>query len=194
MKKFSTVAVIAAICGSVSLLALSLWPDVLAKIFFFTMLTFPLVATAGLVILVLVVRMAIKTRRAAIAVVFRFALAGLIISASLFAVVFSIPRRIVFPIFQSSFQKFVDSVPLSEYEVTELNRRIGIWRVDRYRADPRGGLYLRTGSGPDGLGPDLMSYGFAYKPNTEGSPFGNAHYHTDRLVEDWYYFQVSDDW
>ena len=40
-----------------------------------------------------------------------------------------------------------------------------------------------------------MSYGFAYRPNRQGSPFGAARYGVWRLSgSDWYWFRASDDW
>jgi hypothetical protein len=39
-----------------------------------------------------------------------------------------------------------------------------------------------------------MSYGFAYKPNQKGTPFGAAHYCWSQLVDEWYCFSTSDDW
>ena len=75
-----------------------------------------------------------------------------------------------------------------------LDRRLGVYRVDQYAADPRGGVYFRTHAGADGLGPDAMSYGFAFRPNREGSPFGNAGYRLFRMTGDWYGFSASNDW
>jgi hypothetical protein len=39
-----------------------------------------------------------------------------------------------------------------------------------------------------------MSYGFAFRPNGRGTPFGNAHYRQCRLFGDWYVFAASNDW
>ena len=75
-----------------------------------------------------------------------------------------------------------------------LNRRLGFYGVDEYAADPRGGVYFRVYTGGDGIGPDQMSYGFAHKPNSEGSPFGAASYRVHRLGGDWFWFEASDDW
>lgn len=75
-----------------------------------------------------------------------------------------------------------------------LNRRLGIYLIDRCRADSRGGIYFRSHSGADGISPDILSSGFAYKPNPRGSPFGAARYHYIHLIDDWYSFQASDDY
>jgi len=71
---------------------------------------------------------------------------------------------------------------------------LGIYHVDEWASDQRGGVYFRTGTGPDGIGPDTMSYGFVYRPNREGSPFGASHYMVRRLGGDWYWFRASNDW
>jgi len=75
-----------------------------------------------------------------------------------------------------------------------LDRWLGIYHVDEWASDQRGGVYFRTGTGPDGIGPDTMSYGFVYRPNREGSPFGASHYMVRRLGGDWYWFRASNDW
>lgn len=72
--------------------------------------------------------------------------------------------------------------------------RVGPYVIEDYAEDERGGVYFRTHIGPDGIGPDTMSYGFVYQPNSKGSPFGNAGYRFRKLFGDWYAFAVSDDW
>jgi hypothetical protein len=54
--------------------------------------------------------------------------------------------------------------------------------------------FFRTHTGPDGLGPDQTSYGFAFRPNDQGTPFGNAHYQHHHLFGGWYAFAASNDW
>ncbi len=75
-----------------------------------------------------------------------------------------------------------------------MGRWLGVYYVDRYAADPRGGVYFRTHAGPDGIGPDTMSYGFAYKPNPKGTPFGRAGYHLSHVTGNWYVFSASNDY
>jgi hypothetical protein len=36
-----------------------------------------------------------------------------------------------------------------------------------------------------------MSYGFSYRPNRAGSPFGDRKYALFHVVGDWYSFQAS---
>jgi hypothetical protein len=105
-----------------------------------------------------------------------------------------IPRRAAFLLSRPAFQGLVATAPASEYEGEALGRLLGVYYVDRYAADPRGGVYFRTHSGPDGIGPDTMSYGFAFRPNAKGLPFGNAGYRLSRMIGDWYCFSASDDW
>jgi hypothetical protein len=91
------------------------------------------------------------------------------------------------------FQRYAAAAPPSGSEDEALGRWLGAYFVDRYAADPRGGIYFRTHSGPDGIGPDTMSYGFAYQPNSEGTPFGEAGYRYSRMAGDWYCFSASND-
>jgi hypothetical protein len=69
---------------------------------------------------------------------------------------------------------------------------IGPWYVDAIAADARGGVYLRTWRGFDFI--DVLSYGFAYRPNLKGSPFGAAKYWLHRISGDWWIFRASSDW
>jgi hypothetical protein len=117
-----------------------------------------------------------------------------ILILSLFLIVTSAPRRTAFLLSRPAFRRHVDTAPASEYEGEALVRFLGIYYVDRYGADPRGGIYFRTHAGADGIGPDTMSYGFAFRPNPKGTPFGNAHYRLVRMAGDWYVFSASNDW
>ncbi len=104
-----------------------------------------------------------------------------------------IPRRVAFALSRPAFQQRAATAPVSEYNGEGLGRRLGVYHVDRYAADPRGGVYFRTYAGADGIGPDTMSYGFACRPNREGTPFGNAAYRYAHVVGDWYEFSASND-
>lgn len=105
---------------------------------------------------------------------------------------FYIPRRIAFAACRSSFQSLIDGGGVLDSR--NFDRRIGPYHIDECRTDDRGGVYFRVYSGLHGIGPDVMSYGFCYNPNRDGSPFGAAHYRTFRLSEGWYWFRASDDW
>jgi hypothetical protein len=93
-----------------------------------------------------------------------------------------------------AFQQYASTAPASGYRDKVLGRLLGFYYVDRYGADPRGGVYFRTHSGADGIGPDTMSYGFAFRPNTEGTPFGRAGYCYSHVVGNWYVFSASNDY
>jgi hypothetical protein len=105
---------------------------------------------------------------------------------------FNVPQRIAFRFYYSEFQPLVLAAPAG-WRGEELGRRLGPYWVDRYGADPRGGVFFRTHTGPDGIGPDELSYGFAFQPNPDGTPFGVARYRLHHLFGDWYAFAVSDD-
>lgn len=106
---------------------------------------------------------------------------------------FYIPRRLAFMISQSAFEQVRVQLPISATGKITLNRKLGLYEVDEYAMDSRGGLYFRVFWGGDGLGPDTISYGFVHQPNSEGSPFGAAKYQVFYLYGDWYWFRVSDD-
>ncbi|MBD2253744.1 hypothetical protein [Nostoc parmelioides] len=106
---------------------------------------------------------------------------------------FYIPRRLAFMISQSAFEQVRLQLPISATGKTTLNRKLGLYEVDEYAIDSRGGVYFRVFWGGDGLSPDVISYGFVHQPNREGSPFGAAKYQVFYLHGDWYWFRVSDD-
>ncbi|WP_041739539.1 hypothetical protein [Calothrix sp. PCC 6303] len=106
---------------------------------------------------------------------------------------FYIPRRLAFMVSQSAFEQVRVQLPISAKEKITLNRKLGLYEVDEYAIDSRGGAYFRVFSGGDGLSPDTISYGFVHQPNSKGSPFGAAEYQVFYLYGDWYWFRVSDD-
>lgn len=124
----------------------------------------------------------------------RLVISSSILIVCLVLVLTGIPRRITFLLSRSAFQRHLSTAPASKYEGESLGRFLGIYYVDRYCADPRGGVYFRTHAGADGIGPDTMSYGFAFRPNPEGTPFGRAGYHYSHVVGDWFDFSASDDY
>ena len=93
----------------------------------------------------------------------------------------------------SSFEQVLAQAPASDFDGAPLNQWCGIYRVDKYAADPRGGVYFRVYRGGDGLGPDTMSYGFCHQPIRQGTPFGAARYRIFPLGDNWYWFRVSND-
>lgn len=174
-------------------LAISIYPGWLNDLFFFAVLLGIFVAPVILIVLAViafiqyqrgnVLRVRIPWKHAAIT------LAMLFITYT--ALRFYIPRRIAFASYRSSFQQLVDGGVVDD---REFDRRIGPYYIDACLVDDRGGLYFRVYSGAAGIGPDVMSYGFCYNPNRDGSPFGAAQYRTFRLGDGWYWFRASDDW
>jgi len=107
---------------------------------------------------------------------------------------FYVPRRIAFAMNRASFDRLLQDADHGAIADDAAAVHAGIYRVDEIASDPRGGTYFRVFSGTDGLSPDTMSYGFAYRPNAEGSPFGASQYKVRHLQDDWYWFRASDDW
>jgi hypothetical protein len=177
-------------------LVISVYPGVLNDLLFIgillSVLVVPVVGIAGVTFLVVLARKGkLRGRRipwTQVAVVFALLFGTYVLLK------FYVPRRIAFAASRDAFEQMVPQATASEYQGTPFNRRLGVYKVDEYAADPRGGVYFRVYSGGDGIGPDRMSYGFAYKPNQKGTPFGAARYRLFRLGNDWYWFRASDDW
>ncbi|MEL6463119.1 MAG: hypothetical protein AAFQ91_33715, partial [Cyanobacteria bacterium J06621_15] len=89
---------------------------------------------------------------------------------------------------QSNFEQFILNNEVKS------NRKLGFYKVDKYRIDSVGGKYFRVNSHGDAISNDVVSYGFAYQPNLEKSPFGSANYQLFHLHGDWYLFQESNDY
>jgi len=124
----------------------------------------------------------------------RRALPACIAVLSVLLVLGAVPRRAAFLLSRPAFQRRVATAQVSDYEGERLKAMLGVYYVDEYAADRRGGVYFRTHAGLAGFGSDTLSYGFAFRPNAEGSPFGNSHYRISPLVGDWYAFSASDHW
>lgn len=107
--------------------------------------------------------------------------------------VFNLPMRLSFFCHRSAFERALEQVPTAERGIPA-KLRLGIYQIDEYATDPRGGIYFRTAVGSDGFGPDQMSYGFVKDPNRSGTPFGRAKYRVHGLVHGWYLFAASDDY
>jgi hypothetical protein len=104
------------------------------------------------------------------------------------------PRRLVFRQHQGQFDKLLERAPQpGNRVVAPLNADLGIYWIDQWGTDARGGTYFRSTSGwADGRA-DKRSFGFAHKPNLDGSPFGDARYELHHLTGDWYSFSATDD-
>ncbi|MFG0332900.1 MAG: hypothetical protein ACF8TS_06010 [Maioricimonas sp. JB049] len=106
----------------------------------------------------------------------------------------AVPQRIGLEMCREQLRPLTVDAPAGSSGGMRSDVRLGPYQVDRYGGDARGGVFFRTAEGPDGLGPDRMSYGFAFRPNGEGSPFGNAAYRQRHLSGEWYLFAASNDW
>jgi hypothetical protein len=107
---------------------------------------------------------------------------------------FYVPRRIAFLFSRSAFESWLTKHRVKTYKSKSVDTKIGFYHVQEYAVDRRGGNYFQVHIHGDGLSPDTISYGFVYRPNLEGSPFGAAHYRIYRLGDGWYWFQASSDW
>lgn len=195
-KTIGNVALAVIVLSCLAVLAISVYPGVLNDFLFFAILlaffVIPIVTIIGLVTLFVLARhgklkgVTIPWKRVGVVVTILF--------GTFVLLQFYVPRRIAFSVSRSAFERLVSQAPESHYQGTPLNRRLGLYRVDEYAADPRGGVYFRVYRGTDGIGPDCMSYGFVYTPNAKGTPFGASQYELFGLGNDWYWFHVSDDW
>jgi hypothetical protein len=113
--------------------------------------------------------------------------------ATLGLLVLHVPQRVAFAFCAADLRPLADAAPDGDIGGVGLGRSVGPYQVDRYGADGRGGVFFRTATGPDGIGPDQMSYGFAFRPNGQGSPFGGSSYRLSHLFGEWYAFSVSND-
>jgi hypothetical protein len=196
MKFISNTILCATTLACLAALAADVYPGVLNDLLFTAiLLSFfvgPIVAIAVLVGLYFLARRG-KLRRDEFSF-YAVAAAVAILVTTLSLLVFDVPSRFAFAVSQASFEPLVENAPVSGHHGTPLNRRLGVYKVDEYAADPRGGVYFRVYTGFDGIGPDQMSYGFAHQPNAQGTPFGGARYEVYPLGRDWYWFSASDDW
>lgn len=121
-------------------------------------------------------------------------IAAAIFTATGAAIVFYLPCRVAFACSRPAFDALVAPAAPSRTGGQTLNKRLGVYFVDEFATDPRGGAYFRVYKGPDGFGPDTISYGFVHQPNPDGTPFGAKGYQTYPLGGGWYWFEASDDW
>lgn len=103
-----------------------------------------------------------------------------------------VPRSLAFERSRPALEALLSRAPLREWGGEAPPGPTGLYHVDEYAADPRGGVYFRVRMSYHMI--DTVSYGLAYQPNREGSPFGNADYELQAFVDDWYWFTANDDW
>lgn len=118
------------------------------------------------------------------------ALGSLLLSAALVASRW--PARLGFHLHRAAFDQARLSLDL-DAAPRLVDRPVGMYYIRYAAADPRGGTYFQTRS-MGTLGPDSVSFGFAHRPNREGSPFGQAGYRLNSMGGDWYLFMASNDW
>jgi hypothetical protein len=177
--------------GAVALLGLAVWPGLLEDVVFgfpHFLLTLPLLAFWFVLLLRLGLRdlnrpvsPARQTRLGLWSAGIMFATLGLLY--------WHIPQRLAFASCHAELKALADDPPTKILT----GPRVGPFRVQRYGADRRGGVYFLTRMGWSGVGPDPMCYGFAYCPNLQGTPFGNQLYRVRHLFGGWYSFSVLDD-
>jgi hypothetical protein len=105
----------------------------------------------------------------------------------------AVPRRLMFRQHQSEFEALLPQAPpAGDHAVVGLNADLSIFWIDQWGTDVRGGTYFRTVAGRDRGRADRRSYGFAHRPNGQGSPFGDERYELQHLTGDWYSFAATD--
>ncbi|MCB9896995.1 MAG: hypothetical protein H6825_03210 [Planctomycetes bacterium] len=69
---------------------------------------------------------------------------------------------------------------------------VGRWRILEVASDERGGVFLSTDRHLEVCGNGGVTEGFAFRPNREGTPFGDDGYELEPLGGDWYAFEASE--
>ena len=196
MKHAGKILIVTVSLGCLTLLVLSVYPGLLVDLAmlaaFFSVCIGPVLLIAGFITVI------VLDRRGAFSE-FRMTWKQVGIAAAVFmatgvAIVFYLPRRVAFACSRSAFEALADQATESRVGGQPLDQWLGVFHVDRYAADPRGGVYFRVYQGGDGIGPDTLSSGFVHHPNRVGSPFGAARYATHPLGGGWYWFMASNDW
>ncbi len=183
--------------GGISLLTLAVWPGMIEDLVFgfpFLCVSLPLLGFLFLLLFGLAVRDPATRPESPVRRRWWGVRSAVIMFGTLGLLWLHVPQRIAFAFCHADLRGLVDDAPDEEFRGDELASQVGPYRVDRYALDKRGGVFFRTATGPDGIGPDQMSYGFAFRPNGQGTPFGNAHYGHHHLFGDWYVFAASNDW
>ena len=106
----------------------------------------------------------------------------------------STPRWLAFRRHQPQFEALLaQAPPPGNRAVMPLNADLNVYWIDHWGTDARGGTYFRTLAGRVDGRADRRSFGFAYQPNPDGSPFGNERYELHHLTGDWYSFSATDE-
>jgi len=156
---------------------------------FLVLLTLTGTAILGLGWLIAIISLLVRRQRLG----FRAFFAPLAVAATLGMLAYDVPMRIAFAGCRGGFEQRLRLASSTTNPVAQ-GQAIGIYNVDKCAADARGGVYFRTGTTKVGfLDSSMVSMGFVYRPNTEGTPFGTANYRLGRLSGDWFWFSVYDD-
>jgi hypothetical protein len=190
--------------GSIFLAVMSAWPGVLDDLAILAIF-FYLMTMGGWIVLLLVARSITKTTEPGLVADDEIAAGKLperrrwsigcivILILSFVLILTGIPMRVAFLLSRPSFERHAALATASERNSEPLERWLGVYFVDRYAADAGGGVYFRTHAGADGIGPDTMSYGFAFRPNPNWTPLGSARHRFAQVAGDWFVFSASND-
>jgi hypothetical protein len=99
------------------------------------------------------------------------------------------PLRVAFAATRGEWDQLQASVPPGAKRLA--GGRVSIYRVEDISTDPRGGVYFRTSSTGIGIGPTGWFAGFAYEPNSRGTPYGSHQYELHHLSGPWYAFSAT---
>ena len=110
---------------------------------------------------------------------------------TLVAIGFDIPLRAVFIVNQPTFEKMVDDRVVTGHSLCPA---IGPYHIDECRVHRDGGTYFRVHTGPDGLGSDVVHYGFCHWPCKSSSPFNVDGYCFTHIRHDWYWYWYRVEW
>ena len=185
----------AAIAITFLLLPLSVYPGLPSELAFLTVVSSPFWMPAACISLWVFVDLAHQDpdllgpppgrgRRRAAAALLLVVNCGLLWSGA--------PRRLAFLHALPAFEASLVAAPSAYSGGKRFDRPLGVYHVDQFAADPRGGIYFRTRSGPVDFSTSRMTYGFSHRPNQTGSPFGDDKYAFSHVVGDWYAFQASE--
>ena len=195
MNRLALAALSTTIVGCIAALAISVWPGLLQDVLLWTIVVgfFPAVALAIMLAGYALVRGRRLTplRRNSVRLLAAIPVIGVLTFALL---ILYVPRRMAFLASRAAFESALGQINTGVVGPMELNRRLGAYLVDSYAVYPHGVVYFRVYDAPDGLGPDTRSFGFVKNPNSTSSLFGAAYCRVHHVVDDWYWFEASDDW
>ncbi|MEM7680640.1 MAG: GNAT family N-acetyltransferase [Planctomycetota bacterium] len=120
----------------------------------------------------------------------RAALAGVLLILTFVLCWGRMPLHAGFALSRDSFEPLTQNLTATTPQVSAVNVRVGLYRVQALGVDPRGGVYFVVHTTTPGIGPDPAYHGFAFEPNRLGSPFGENGYRLRSLGDGWYAFRA----